>query len=96
LRDERFKRIINEVLNAKVEVKKDRDDILRLVKKFFKKEDIDSFLLFKKNEAKILNREFFEKFVFDFLNIKNWNGFGKKAETKKETVLICNVLSGKF
>jgi hypothetical protein len=90
LRDERFERIINEILNGKVKYKKDRRDILELAKKFRQKEDIDEFLGFVENEAKILNKKFFDEFVFDFLDINGWSDFGKKAKTKKESIEIHN------
>jgi hypothetical protein len=78
LRDERFERIINEILVGVVKNKKDRIDILQLSQEFKKREDIDEFLVFKDKRAKILNKKFFDEFVFDFLNINSWDDFEKK------------------
>jgi hypothetical protein len=90
LRDERFKRIVNEILTEVVKSKNDRKDILKLVKEFREKEDIDEFLGFIGSEVKIFNKKFFDEFVFDFLDIKSWNDFEKEAKSKKESIEIHN------
>jgi hypothetical protein len=90
LRDERFERIINEILVGVVKNKKDRIDILQLSQEFKKREDIDEFLVFKDKRAKILNKKFFDEFVFDFLNINSWDDFEKKIKSKKESIQIYN------
>jgi hypothetical protein len=88
MKDKRFKRIIREILKGEVNLKNDRDDILKLAKEFAKKEDVDEFLRFIKKEPKILNKENFDEFVFDFLDIKNWEDFEKEVKSKKEAILL--------
>jgi hypothetical protein len=90
LRENRFKRIVKEVLRGEVKKQQDRKDFLELVKEFRKKEDVDEFLIFKGNESKVLNKEFFDEFVFGFLGIKSWSDFKKTPKTKKDSVKIYN------
>lgn len=88
MRDNRFKRIIREIKNGEVKIKKDRDDIFDLAKKFIQKEDLDLFLIFDGKYPKILDENSFEKFVLDFLDIKSLEYFDNEVLSKKESVNI--------
>jgi hypothetical protein len=90
LRKERFKRIVKEILNGNVPKKDDRDNILILIKKYVQKYDLTNPYFLKFDSSRVIRNDpvLFESFVFDYLNISNWEDFEKKPTSKKESAKI--------
>jgi hypothetical protein len=87
LRRERFYRIIGEIKKGEVKNKKDKKDILELVREFSNKESENRyFLVFEANKPKVMDEVVFEKFVRYYLGC-NFEEF-QEAKSKKELIEI--------
>jgi len=90
LTKERFKKIVKMILNDEKILKKDRKDFEKILKDYRNLNDKSLFFIFRDYKGHIIDKKEFENFVFNFLNIKNWDDFYKTPSSQKECVEIYN------
>jgi hypothetical protein len=88
MRDDKFKRIVKAIYQNRDLNLKDIKSFRKVFDEYRKQEDAKFFLRFCDKKIEIVDKDWFEKFVCDYLGISDIKNFDRKVYSKKESVEV--------